>query len=71
MSVMLADPVRLPSAVGVKVTVIVQLALIPTLLPQVLVCAKSPLAVMLVIVSVAVPVFFKITFCEVLVVPTC
>src|SRR4030081_2434216 len=68
---MLTDPVRVPSAVGVKVTVIVQLALIATLLPQVLVCAKSPLAAMLLMVNVAVPVFLSVTFCEAFVVPTC
>src|SRR5208282_1680745 len=42
LSVMLTEAVRLPLAVGVKVTLIVQLAPAATELPQVLVCAKSP-----------------------------
>ena len=36
--------------------------------PQVFVCAKSPLAAMLVMVSVAVPVFVSVTVCAALVV---
>jgi hypothetical protein len=39
---MLTEAVRLPLAVGVKVTLMVQLPPAATELPQVLVCAKSP-----------------------------
>jgi hypothetical protein len=38
------EPVRPPAAVGVNVTLIVQLALTARLVPQLFVCAKSPLA---------------------------
>src|SRR5579863_2873146 len=49
-------PVRTPAAVGLKVTVIVQLAPAAIELPQLLVCAKSPLAVTPVRLSDAPPV---------------
>jgi len=42
LSVMVTEAERDPKAVGVKVTVIVQLPLAATGLPQLLVCAKSP-----------------------------
>jgi len=48
-------------AVGVKVTLTVQLELAATLVPQLLVCAKSPLAVMLERLAAAVPVFDTVT----------
>ena len=74
LSVMLKVPVRIPEAVGVNVTLMVQLAPATTELPQVLVCAKSPLFVpvttMLVRLSEALPVFESVTVCAVLVVPT-
>jgi hypothetical protein len=54
----------------VNVTLIVQPAPAATVVPQLFVCAKSPVVVMLVIVNVAVPVFVSITFCAGLVVPT-
>ena len=44
LSVMVSAPVREPLAVGVKVTLTVQLELPATLVPQLLLCAKSPLA---------------------------
>ena len=44
LSVMVNVPLRVPPPVGVNVTLIVQLELAATLEPQVLVCAKSPLA---------------------------
>src|SRR6267143_4925001 len=44
LSVMVSAPVRKPLAVGVKVTLTVQLELAATLAPQLLVCPKSPLA---------------------------
>ena len=62
-------PLRVPVAVGVKVTLIAQLAPAATELPQVFVCAKSPLAAMLVMFSVAVPVLLSVTTCAPLVAP--
>ena len=58
---MVKAPFREPLAVGVKVTLRVQLALAATLAPQVLVCEKSPLAVMLVMLRVALPVLLRVT----------
>src|SRR5260370_354279 len=69
-SVMFRVPVRVPEAVGVKVTLMLQLAPAATELPQVLVSAKSPLAEMLVRLSEALPVFESVTDCAALVVPT-
>ena len=48
-------PVRVPICVGLKVTLIVQLARGARLEPQVWVWLKSPLAVMVVMLSVVVP----------------
>ncbi len=74
LSEVLTLAVRVPLAAGVKVTLIVQLALALTLEPQVFVSAKSPMLVpvmlMLVMVSVAFPVLLKVTTCATLVVPT-
>src|SRR5581483_2175306 len=70
LSLMVTVPVRAPVAAGAKVTLIVQLAPAATELPQVWVCAKSPLAVMLVIVKIEVLVFFTVTDCAALVVPS-
>ena len=70
LSVMVIAPVRVPVAVGVKVTVIVQLAPAESELPQEVVLAKSPLATMLVMLNDALPVFFKVTVCTAVVVPT-
>ena len=70
------DAVRVPVAVGLKVTLIVQFAPAATLVPQVFVCEKSPLFVPAIAmpeplkVSVALPVFVSVMFCEALVVPT-
>ena len=62
---------RLPTAVGVKVTLMVQLPLAATELPQVLVWAKSPVLVppiaRLVMVSAAVPVLLRVIVCPELV----
>ena len=55
MSVTVIEPVRVPVAVGVKVTVIVHDELAARLAPQVLVWEKSPLIVMLEIVRAALP----------------
>ena len=68
-SVMLTTPVRVPVAVGVKVTLIWQLALAASG-PTQPVAAKSPLAPTLLMLSGAVPVFVSVTVCEELVVPT-
>jgi len=73
LSVMVIVPVRVPVAVGVKVTLKVQLA--PTasvkgVVGQLLVSAKSPVAVMAVIVrgTLLVPLFLMFTTCGELVV---
>ena len=70
MSVMLSVPLLLPAAAGVKVTLIAQLAPAATVLPQLLVWAKSPFAVTLVKLSAAPPVLVSATACAALVVPT-
>jgi hypothetical protein len=61
LSVMVKEPFLEPLAVGVKVTLKVQLALAARLEPQVLVWEKSPLAVMLVMLSAALPVLLRVT----------
>jgi len=70
LSLMDTSPVRVPVAVGVKVTLMVQLAAAATLPPHVLLAAKSPLATMLEIARGPVPLFVSITICGALVVPT-
>ena len=62
-------PVRDPVEVGVKVTLIWQLELAATELPQLLVWLKSPLVVILLIVSAPPPVFESVTCWEAEVVP--
>src|SRR3989442_15639482 len=70
LSVIVSEPVRLPSAVGVNVTLIVQLAPAATELPQVLVWAKSsPPTVMLLISSAPLPELVRVTVCRTLGVP--
>jgi len=69
LSVMVNDPVLLPATVGVKVTLMVQLAPAARLEPQVLSCAKLPVATILEMVSAAVPVLVNVTACAALVVP--
>src|SRR5256712_666884 len=68
--VMVIAPVRVPVAVGVNVTLIAQLPSAATEVPQVLVCAKSPLATMPGTLSAALPVLFSVTVCAALVVFT-
>jgi hypothetical protein len=63
-------PVRAPEAVGVKVTLTVQLAPAAIDVPQVLVCAKSPLVVTEDTDAAAFPEFDKVTDCAPLVVLT-
>jgi hypothetical protein len=55
------DPFRAPAAVGLNVTEMVQLALAATVRPQVLLWLKSPIAVMLLIVSATPPVLVNVT----------
>ena len=62
MSVTVTAPVREPVAVGMKVTLIVHDELAARLEPQVLVCEKSPLTVMLEIVRAALPGLLRVTF---------
>ena len=69
LSLTLSVPLRVPIAVGVKVTLMVHLAPPARLLPQLLVCEKSPLVVMLVMLSETVPVLVRVTGLEALVVP--
>ena len=61
LSVMVKVPFLVPVAVGLKVTLMVQLALAATLEPQVLVWEKSPLTVMLEMLRVALPVLLSVT----------
>jgi hypothetical protein len=68
LSVTEIDPVRDPVAVGAKVTEIVQVPATATDEPQVLVWLKSPLAAIVVIVSVADPEFVSVTVWAALVV---
>ena len=69
-SVTVMVPGWLPVAVGVKVTVMVQLAAAATDAPQVLVWAYCALAAMLVMVSAPVPPVVSVTVCAALVVFT-
>jgi antitoxin (DNA-binding transcriptional repressor) of toxin-antitoxin stability system len=59
--VIVTEPVRPPAAVGVNVTLTVQLAPVARLVPQLFVCAKSPLAAIELIDAAAVPVFCTVT----------
>ena len=73
LSVMFMVAERFPLAVGVKVTLKVQLAPSATVVPQSLVCAKSagfvPAMAILVMTNVAWPVFWRIADCAALVEP--
>jgi len=62
-------PLSAPVVVGVKVTLIVQLAIAASVVPHVLVWAKSPEAEMTMLDSVPVPVLVNDTVCAGLVVP--
>src|SRR5437667_6973514 len=70
-SAMVIVPVRVPVVVGVKVTLIVQFAPAANVAPQVLLCASSPLAAMLVMFNSAVPMLLRVTPLGALVLPTC
>ncbi len=69
LSVIVSLPVRFPPAAGVNVMLMVQLAPAATLLPQVLVWPKSPLAAMLLMLSTPFPVLLRVTLCAALVAP--
>jgi hypothetical protein len=69
LSVMVIDPNKLPEALGVKVTLIVQELPAATLVPQLLICAKFPDCVTLEITSGALPILDKVTGCAALVLP--
>ena len=74
MSEMLSDAERLPLAVGVKVTLIVQHRPVPSELPQVLAWAKSPALVpviaRLLMFRSRLPITFRLTVRAALLVPT-
>src|ERR1019366_7284922 len=73
LSVIVRFPVRSPSWVGVKVTLITQFFPAASVLPQgfvLVVCAKSPLVAMLLMFSVAVPVLLSVTLFAGVVTPT-
>src|SRR5260221_83812 len=73
-SLMLTPAFRVPVALGLNVTVIVQLALAAMLVPQVLVSKKSalfrPVRLIPVKFNCVVPTFVRVTFWGALVVPT-
>src|SRR5262249_53849661 len=71
LSLILNVPVRTPIRVGVKVTPTLQLAPGATVVPQVLpLMAKSPLMLILLILSVAAPVFVSLTTVAALLAPS-
>jgi len=70
LSVMVSTPVLLPATVGVKVTLMAQLAAGAKPVPQVLSCAKSPVTVIPAIVKAAVPVLVIVIVCGALVDPS-
>lgn len=61
LSVIERVPFLVPTAVGVKVTLNVQLVFTASVAPQVVVLAKSPLADVLLIVRLAVPLLVRVT----------
>lgn len=63
-------PEREPVVVGVKVTEMLQDALAAKVDPHVVVFAKSPVVTMLVMLSVAPPVFVSVSTCAALVLAT-
>jgi len=70
LSVIVKVPARVPAAVGVKVTEIMQPDPAPTLVPQLFVWAKSPDATIDAMVRLAVPEFVIVIVCAALVVPS-
>jgi hypothetical protein len=70
LSVMVTVPYLLPTAVGVNVTLMMQLAPTLRLAPQVLLAAKSPVAARFVITTVVVPALVRVAFWDALLTPT-
>src|SRR5580704_9038262 len=70
LSVTVIAPLRVPVAVGVNVTLIVQEPPTATMLPQLFVWLKSPVATILEILRDALPVLFSVSAWAALVVPT-
>lgn len=66
--VIMIEPALLADVVGLKVTLIVQLNPAPTLAPQVLLCANSPVAAILLMLSAAPPELVNVTIFAALVV---
>ncbi len=56
-----SDPLRLPAEVGVKVTLMMQLAPAATAVPQLFVSAKAPLVCTLAKERLALPVLVSVT----------
>jgi hypothetical protein len=69
LSVMVTNPARVPLAVGVNVTLIVQLAKAATVPTQLSVSLKSPLAVIFVTVTGPGPLLLTVIVCAGLVIP--
>jgi hypothetical protein len=70
LSTIVSVPVREPPAVGPNASAIEQFEPAASEVPQVFVCAKSPVAEMLEMESEALPVFVTVMVCVALVVPT-
>jgi len=73
LSVMVTDATRLPAAVGLNVTLIVQLAPPATLAPHVFVCEKSPAfvpAIAMLVIDNGPPVLLSVIPCATLELPT-
>ncbi len=70
MSVTESVPSKLPEVVGVKVTLMIQLACDARVEPQVVASAKLAVAEMLTMLSAAVPSLLKVTDCAGLALPT-
>jgi hypothetical protein len=70
LSVIVSEPLRVPVAVGVNVTAIMQFAPAATDVPQVFVSAKSPEAAIELIVRAACPLLVSVTICAALAAPT-
>src|SRR5580698_2209522 len=60
---MLTAPLRVPAAVGEKVTLMPQAPPGAIAVPQVLVAAKSPLALIPAMANIALPVLLRVTVC--------
>src|SRR5216110_281518 len=70
LSLTVTYPDRDPAAEGVKVTLIVQAACPASTFPQLFVCEKSPLAMMLMMLSCTAASFVNVIAWEALLVPT-